>query len=285
MISAVLALSFVWAYWTTLVNMVISWSTVADYSHGFLVVPAAALILWLRRDKRPAESIQLHWGGLSLLALAGIMRLASGRLFIEAIDGWSMVVWIAGAVWLVGGLPWLKWSAPAIGFLVFMTPLPFRMEHVLGEPLARIAAKSSTWILQSIGQPALPEGTTIVLGDQRLEVEQACSGLRMFLGVLALAYAYAVFAQRPWWDKAAVIAASVPVAVVANAIRIATTGLFFQIFTAQSAHRVIHEWAGLLTIPLAAAMLAAWSWYLHRLIREVRVLEGRDLVRIGVPKS
>ena len=94
------------------------------------------------------------------------------------------------------------WSLPSIAFLWFMVPLPFRVERWLSLPLQGAATKLSCWILQALGQPALAEGHVILLGDNRLEVEQACSGLRIFVGIVALAFAYAILMRRQWWEKA-----------------------------------------------------------------------------------
>jgi len=55
--------------------------------------------------------------------------------------------------------------------------------------------------LQFLGQPAIAEGNVIYLGDNVLEIAQACSGLRIFIGIGALAYAYVVIVRRTWWEK------------------------------------------------------------------------------------
>ena len=86
---------------------------------------------------------------------------------------------------------------PAIVFLVFMVPLPYRVEGLFRQPLQRLATEASCWSLQSLGLPALAEGNVIAIGDVRLEVAQACSGLRIFVSIIALAAAYAIVAPRP----------------------------------------------------------------------------------------
>jgi exosortase len=267
-----------WSYWPAIKQMIGIWSTVDDYSHAFLVPPLAALILWSRRDSRPKVAPGFHAHGLILIGTAALLKIAAGKYFIDALDGWSMVIWIGGTVCLFGGWPLFWWSLPAVAFLFFMVPLPFRLETALSVPLQRIATLGSSWLLQLLGQPAMPEGTRIVLGDNPLEIERACSGLRMFFGVFALAYIYAVFSYRPRWHKAAILVSTVPIAILANLLRITTTGLLFQLSDNPQMHHLIHDSAGWITILVAAAMLGVFSWYLRHLLQEVELFEGRDLV-------
>jgi exosortase len=268
-----------WSYWPTITQMVRTWSTVEDYSHAFLVPPVAALIWWSRRKSRPAVTAGVHWSGLVVVMLAAVLRGLAGKYFVDAVDGWSLVLWIGGIVMLIGGWPLLRWAAPAVVFLLFMVPLPFRLETALSVPLQRIATQGSSWLLQTLGQPALPEGTRIMLGDDSLEIERACSGLRMFFGVFALAYVYAIFSTRPKWHKAALLVGTVPIAILANILRITTTGLLFQLSSNPGVHQFIHDSAGWVTILVAAAMLGGWSWYLRKVVCEVRIVDCRELIQ------
>jgi exosortase len=261
--------AFIWSYWFTLFDLAEAWSKQPDYSHGFIVPPLAALLLWLRRDRFPGLSGSPGWPGLILIALAGGMRMFSAWGYLETIDGWSIPVWAAGAVWLLGGRRVLLWCLPAIVFLAFMVPLPFRAETALSYPLQRIATKVSCFALQFFGQAAIAEGNTILLGTQRLEVERACSGLRIFMGTVALAYVYAVQAQRGWWEKALMLAAAIPVALSVNALRIVVTGVVCEQVSAKAGQLFTHDLAGWLMIPIAALMFGVVMLYLRLLIREV----------------
>jgi exosortase len=113
----------------------------------------------------------------------------------------------------------LLWSAPAVVFLGFMVPLPFRVEGMLSYPLQRIATHASCFALQCLGLPALAEGNTILLGNNHLEVEQACSGLRIFMATIALAFVCVVLVRRSWWESAAPGLGN-PIALLANSLRV-----------------------------------------------------------------
>ena len=219
--------------------------------------------------------------GFVLLAASILVRYLGARLSIASFDGYSILIWISAVVMLIGGWPLLRWSFPAIGFLFFMVPLPFRFERLLSIPLQLAATKISCFGLQCLGQPAFAEGTTILLGLQQLEVEQACSGLRIFFGTFALAFAYIIAMRREFWEAAILIVGVVPIALFSNALRIIVTGLLYQYYSDAAAQKFSHDIAGFLMIPVAAACFGVLVWFLGRLVRETESLDMSDLVEMN----
>lgn len=270
----------IWSYFPAIAQFVTAWNTEPDYSHGYLVVPLAIVLLWLRgggparlpnflggfqslrRNLFPSWGQPALWLGSGLLALAVALRLAGARYFLDTLDAWSLVVWVAAVTALLFGRKVLWWSLPAIGFLFFMIPLPFGAEQALSLQLQSVATKLSCWSLQLLGQSALAEGHTILLGDHRLEVAQACSGLRLFVSILAIAYFYLVAVPRPWWERTVLVVSALPIAVATNAMRIVVTGLLFQFASSEAAHKFAHDMAGFVMIPVAAVLFGLLLWYL-----------------------
>lgn len=271
-----LLIAFVWAYWPTLVEIVGQWVNEPDYSHGFLVVPIAMFFLWYRRSSFPQQEVRPSVFGALLLGVASLMRVVAGALYLGPLDGWTIPLWVAGAVWLVFGWRVLRWSAPSIVFLWFMVPMPYSAETWLSVPLQSIATKLSTACLVMLGQPALAEGHTIWIGDQQLFIEEACSGLRIFVGIFALAFAFVLFSRWSWWQKALALAAVLPIAIVANVTRIVVTGLLYQLVSSNAAMHFSHDLSGLTMIPFAAALFWLFLVYLDRLFPEVEVLSAVD---------
>ncbi|QDU55065.1 exosortase [Aeoliella mucimassa] len=263
-IAAILALLGVWAYWPAIVATVANWSSNPDYSHGFLVPFICAGILYARRssfpgfDDRPLAPI-----GLSLLVVAALFRYVAGRFYLPDIDPWTIPFWIGGCVWMLCGWKVFRWAAPAIGFLWFAMPLPATIELALSMPLQRIAAGWSVWVLQLFGQPAIADGTVILLDDHQLDVERACSGLRMFFGILALAVATITLARPGLWKSIVLLVATIPVSITANVVRVATTALLLKYFSGEAAHRFSHDFAALAMIPLAAVLFGLVLWILQ----------------------
>jgi exosortase len=269
----------VWLYGPTLAGLAATWNREPDYSHGFLVAPFALLLFWLKRDSFPARSQIPGWGGLTLLAASFLVRYAGERFYLAPLSAWALVLWLAGVCWLLAGRQVMIWALPGLLFLLFMIPLPFRVEQLMSWHLQTVTTWMSTAMLECLGQPAIAEGHTVYLGEHVLEIEQACSGLRMFMGISAVAFAFVVLHQRPWWEKLLLIAAVAPVAMLSNAIRVVVTGLLMQLVSSKAAARFSHDVAGWGMILVAALLFGLFVWYLRKLIVAVDYETGRHLLR------
>lgn len=285
---ALLALGLVglclWAYWPDLTAMARRWLRDPQYSHGYLVPAFAVALLWLRREHLQNVSWQPSWWGVALLLAGGALRAAGTYLYLDWADAASLVPCLAGVVVLLGGWPALRWAWPALTFLLFMIPLPYRVETSLSGPLRELATDWSTYVLQTIGLPAVAEGHVILLNnDQRIGVEEACSGLSMLLIFFALATAVAVVCGRPLFDRVLIVVSALPIAVVANLARITATALALEYAGPEAAKAIFHDWAGWLMMPLALALLGAELWLLARLFPQVE--EGPMAVGVKRPAA
>ena len=276
--TALLAIG-IWSYWPTIANLVETWLRVEDYSHGFLVLPMAGIFLWVRRDRFPGLTSSAPWTALALMALTLVVRHAGDAYFFTFLDAWSIIPWTAACAALIGGWPLLRWSWVAIFFLPFMIPLPFAVETILTVPLQQIATAISTATLQFLGQPAFADGNVILIGEQRLEVAEACSGLRQFVFIAALTYVYVALINRPAWEKLLLVAAAAPIAIAANAARIVTTGLLFQWVQGEQAHEWIHHAAGWGMVLFAAGAFWLLLVYLRQLVKEELVMDMTAMVK------
>lgn len=271
-----IAITFCWSYWPTLLQLIDAWEHQPDYSHGWLVAPVAVYFLWSRRGEYPGLSRQWAWVGLALLALSLAMRVTGSLWFLNPLAGWSIPLWVAGACWFLGGWPLLRWSLPAIAFLAFMIPLPYHGETLLSGPLQAVATRLSCFTLQCLGEPALREGNVIVIGEHKMAVAEACSGLRIFMSIVALAFAYLLLMQKPWRVRVCVVLAILPVALITNSARIVVTAWLYEHLSGEAAHRFSHDAAGWLMLPLAAALMAAIIAYSERLVVTAVDMSPRD---------
>jgi exosortase len=253
-----------WCYWPTLVALARTWWTNPQYSHGYLVPVFAAVLLWSRRRLAPA-AVRTNWWGLPVLLAGQVMRLAGMFFFYDWFEAVSLLPSLASVCLLLGGWPALRWAWPAVGFLAFMIPLPYQVESALAQPLQRVATVMSTYALQTLGLPALSQGNVIVLGDLRLGVLEACSGLSMLVVFFALSFAVALVIRRPLWQKALLVASAVPVALVANVLRITGTGVLYEMAGGGVAEVFYHDLAGWLMMPLALGILWLELLFLGRL--------------------
>jgi exosortase len=261
-----IAAIFLWSYLPTLIDLVGTWKSDPDYQHGMFVIPLAMAIAWRRKDLLPAMR-QASVYGASLIVLAAIMRWFAARLYFVEIDSWSILVWLAGVVWLAAGWKTMVWSAPAIGFLWFMTPLPDRVELALSLPLQHLAAAGSAWVLQLLGQPAVLDGTTVLFGSEILDIHRTCAGLRMFFGTFAMALALSLLMGLKAGRTAVLLAMAIPTAIMVNIFRIVTTAFLYQWTSDVVARRFEHDFAGLLMNGLALCAFFLIAWVTIRLER------------------
>ncbi len=277
-VAGVLAVALGWVFWPSLTAMAGRW-TDAEYSHGYFVPVFAAYLLWAGRKQLAAGPLTPSWWGLPVLAVGLALRFAGTFIYFDWLTTAALLPCLAGVVLLVGGWRALRWSWVAVAFLVFMVPLPFRVETALSHPLQTVATNASTYALQTLGFATFAEGNVIRLGEVRIGVVEACSGLSMLLIFLALATAMVLVIRRPPFDKAVILASAIPVAIVANVIRITVTGILHKTAGQKLADLVFHDLAGWLMMPLALALLWAelrlLGWVLQPVTVKRPSLAGR----------
>ena len=283
-------LVLVWAFWPTLTELFHVWKSDPQYSHGFLVPVFAAFLLWMRRDMlKPgaaqttwweanhwwtprnntltvrgsittqANELRPSWLGLPVLAFGIGLQLYAGYYggydAYAWIDSVAIVPCVAGLWITAGGRTAWRWGWPGIVFLLFMIPLPYRYATALSGPLQHVATLSSTFIMQVIGLPALSEGNIILVGDAKINVEEACSGLRMLVVFFALSAAVAIVSRRPLLDRAIVLASAIPIAIVSNILRVTAAGLLHYMVASEVASAFFHDVAGWFMMPVALGLL------------------------------
>jgi exosortase/archaeosortase family protein len=243
-------------------------------------------------DCLPAARLNPSWTGL-LLVLAGAgLRLYAARYYMEWFDQLSLIIVAFGLVLLLGGWSTLWRTWPAVGFLIFMVPLPHRLEVSMRAPLRHVGTVSSTYAMQTMGLPAFAEGNVIVISRDRLPVSEpatdeanatadrqaaggteevrigvveACSGLRMLMIFFALSAAMALLTDRPLWQKGVILVAAVPIALASNILRILSTGVLHVYRLDHLADLAFHDLAGWLMMPIGLLMLGALLWFLDHL--------------------
>jgi exosortase len=255
-----------WSYAGALSAMAHRWTNEADYSHGFLVPVFAAYLLWFRRKLLDFPFAGGSWWGLAFLAGAASLRWISTYFFYPLIDGPSLLSSLAGVTLLAGGWEALRWAWPAIGYLVFMMPLPGIVAGLLSHPLQRIATVAATWLLQLLGVPAISRGNVIWLTDGQIGVVEACSGLRMLFLFLAITVGASFLIKRPLWEKVFVSLSALGIGVVTNILRITVTAVLYEYVGKAPAERVFHDFAGWLMMPVATLLLWLELYVLSKIL-------------------
>jgi exosortase len=186
----------------------------------------------------------------------------------------SILVVLMGTTLFVLGWDYLKILWLPIGYLVFAIPPPNTLYAALTIPMQQIAAEVGVWFMPLFGSEAHRMGTIIQVmksggGEPvTLEVEQACSGMRMLVAFLALAVALAYSTPRPVWQKVFLAVSAVPIAIFCNALRVTLTGIMVAKVNPHWGEGNAHAYFGLLMLIPAMFMQLALAWVLERLFVE-----------------
>ncbi|QEF99606.1 Transmembrane exosortase (Exosortase_EpsH) [Stieleria maiorica] len=273
-----LFVAFLYSYWPTLWWMADSWINEPDYSHGWVVPVLAGMICYYRIESFPGVTPKAAWAGLSLIALAILMRFVSRLAYADFLDGWSILPLVAGVVWCLLGFKAMLWSLPAVGFLIFAVPMPYQAERMLSWRLQGVATELSTIFLRVLGQPAVAHGHVVWIGEEELSIEEACSGLRIFVGMGAFAYFWAAANVRSWSDKIVILVAAIPAAILVNSARIVLIGFGYLLFESDSARRMIHDFSGIAMIFASFGIMWLVSVYWQHLYAPVKKLTAREIL-------
>lgn len=260
-------LSLLWAYWPTAIALVQRWSSDSRYAHGFLVPLFALALYFVRRPGRePANRGLTRWG-VAAVAFGCLLRILGAMVYNDWLDAVSLLPVIAGLVLLWGGPAALQRAWPAIAFLAFMVPLPYRVEAACSVQLRHAASRASAYALRVLGLPALADGQTVELieSGSRLEVGDECSGLSMLFSLVAVSTAVALIIPRRLSDRLIIVASAVPIAWVVNVSRITSTGILHDRLGGRLSDSAIHDLAGWCAVPLAIGLLYAEVILLSRL--------------------
>jgi len=266
LVAAALPLAALVAYYHDVaVQLGVRWWNDPNYSHGFFVPMFSLYFLWERR--RDIAEVPVRWSalGVPVMLAAAALRMFGHLIFSPYIAGMSLVVMLAGAVIFCFGLRLTRQLWLPIAFLVLMLPLPTPAYEAVALPLQRFAAIFATKVLHTVGIPVLREGNVIHFAGKSLEVAQACSGMRLLIGFVAMGIAVAHLSKRPIWHKSLLVASTFPIAIVANAVRVAGTGILYNTMGEAAAEGFFHAFSGWLLFVIALGLLALESFALSLL--------------------
>ena len=256
--SATICLLIAAAYYQVLCKLVTDWWQIPDFSHGFLVPLFAAYLVWEKRKALLATRIAPAWSGIAVMALGLVVLLLGvygSELFLSRV---SLLILLAGLVALFGGWQLLKELRFALLVLLLAIPLPAIIFNQITFPLQILASKLASGLLPLFGVPVLREGNVIELPLIRLEVAEACSGIRSLMSLVTLSVFYGYFMEKSVWRRILLVLTSIPIAIAANAVRILGTGLCVQYWDPDKAMGFFHEFSGwvIFLVSLACLYLA-----------------------------
>jgi exosortase len=265
-----------WLYAPFVFGLAQQWWQDPNYTHGFFVPVFALFLVWERRAKLAALRIKPAWFGLVMLLVAlRTLFLATNRSEFR-LYRLSVLLFIAGVVVFLAGWKHLAAISFPLAFLVLMIPSSTLLEHITF-PLQIVASRAASFLLMLAGVPSIREGNIILLPTARLEVAEACSGIRSLFSLLTLTIVYGYLAETRITVRVLLALMAVPISILANALRIAFTGLLVETWGVERAEGTVHMLSGWLVFAASLALI----FLLHRLLQVLWL----DREETGVPEE
>jgi len=263
-------------YAPVLVRLFNQWYDDPDMGHGFFVPVIAGYIAWQNRHRIADLTPEPNWWGAAIMIWAAIqlyIATLGAELFLART---SLVISIIGAVLLLGGVRYVRIFAFPLFLLFFMVPIPTVIYNYLTFPLQLRASEAAEWAISTLGIPIIREGNVLELASQKLNVVEACSGIRSLLTLTFLSLVYGYFAEKRTWIRVVLFFSTIPIAILANAGRVTITGVVSEI-RADLAEGLFHEMEGWVIFMVAFAILVV----LHQVIvRTVGIFERKHAVAV-----
>lgn len=280
-----------WHYRYVIDRLIYIWSHNGDWSHGFIIPLFSIYYLYIQRHRMPRNltdhRITSGVAGAGLLLAAFLLYMGCTLSRMEYPKTFSLVVSVMGIVLMVCGWPMARWSWFAIVFLIFAMPLPQRLYEQMTMPLREIAAIVSGVVLSTLPDMlAEARGAVVeyIYGGRSgtLDIERACSGMRLMITMTALGVAMAFVNERPMWQRLVMILSCVPIAIFCNIIRVTTTGFLVVFDRGELARGVWHTMLGLGMLTIAFSLYGGISYVLsHLFVESEPEEEGDEMVTGG----
>jgi exosortase len=254
---AILAVLIGFLYYRIAALLVLDWWKDPNFSHGFLIPVFSAFILWQQREQLARLHPKPSWFGLVVIA-GSLMMLIVGVLGAEFfLSRSSFVFLLAGLVIYFLGWSYFRATVFPWAFLFLMIPIPTIIFNQVAFPLQLLASRLASALLELVGVPVLREGNLILLPAMPLEVAEACSGIRSLMSLVALAVIYGYFLEPKLLRRVLLALGAIPIAVIANSLRVVGTGLLVHWWDPEKAEGFFHTFSGWVIFVLSLGMLFA----------------------------
>lgn len=296
--------ALIFTYSTVLQKLGLDWWTDENYSHGLLIPFIIGFILWSQRERltRNAQRPAMLWGMLAVsTALTALWAGTAGaELYMQRT---SLVLMLAGIAIYFWGFKLLRLLIVPLFLLLLAIPIPAIVFNKIAFPLQLFASRCAVWAMSVFEIPVLRQGNVIELlplgarETKKLEIVEACSGIRSLMTLVTLAVVFAYFthprnhsgdSDQPktssgllstlnlalarlkrfgFWHSMIIVLSAVPIAIFTNALRVSGTGILARYYGTAVADGFFHSFSGWVIYVVAFLMLFGVGWLLDRVQR------------------
>ncbi|WP_232056745.1 VPLPA-CTERM-specific exosortase XrtD [Methylomonas rhizoryzae] len=246
--------------------MVEVWLDTEEYSHGFFIPLISAYLIWMqRRELAFVNGFRESSIGLALLFFALLLGVLGGLATIKTLQQYGFILGLSGLFAAAFGTRGLKTVWVALLFLFFMVPFPSFILNNLSSKLQLLSSWLGVEFIRACDIMVFLEGNVIDLGGYKLQVVEACSGLRYLFPLASLSFLCAYLFKGPFWQKLLVFLSSIPLTIFMNSFRIGVIGVLVNYWGTEMAEGFLHDFEGWAVFLLCMVLLFIEMWLFARL--------------------
>lgn len=259
-------------FWDGLEYMAYIWNSQEEYSHGFLIPVITLFFVWMKKDELDKFEYSGSWLGMVIVLLGMGVYFVGELSTLYTIIQYAFLLSLYGVV--LASLGWRGFKiiwAPLL-LLVFMIPLPLFLYQGLSAQLQLISTDIGVWVIRLFGISVYVEGNVIDLGVYKLQVVEACSGLRYLFPLMTLGFIAAYLYKGASWKRVVLFLSTIPVTVLMNSFRIGAIGVMVEYWGLSMAEGFLHDFEGWVIFMACTAILVLEMWALNRIGGEKKPL-------------
>ncbi|MES9906399.1 MAG: VPLPA-CTERM-specific exosortase XrtD [Sedimenticola sp.] len=241
-------------------ELMVKWWEREEYSHGYMLPFVVIYLIWQKRPQLIRTPFRVNWYGVVIVVMGLFIYLVGELSTLYTIIQYGFLITLAGlALSLMG---WSGFNVILAPFLVlfFMVPLPNFLYNNLSAALQLISSQIGVDIIRLFGISVFLEGNVIDLGDFKLQVVEACSGLRYLFPLTALGFIAAYLYKAAFWKKSVIFLSTIPITVLMNSFRIGVIGVLVEHWGQSMAEGFLHDFEGWFVFMACAALLVFEMW-------------------------
>ncbi|MBT3091548.1 MAG: VPLPA-CTERM-specific exosortase XrtD [Candidatus Thiodiazotropha sp. (ex Lucina pensylvanica)] len=273
----------VYAFWDGIVDMLGRWGGKEEYGYAYFLPFISAYLIWQRRDRLVAAEFNPSWLGVVAVLIAGFFFFLGEIATTYTLVQYALVLTIIGMAYALLGWGAFKIVAGPLFLLFFIVPLPPFIYNSLSGKLQLVSSQIGIEVIRWFGISVYLEGNVIDLGNYKLQVVEACNGLRYLFPLVSLAFLAAYLYRVEMWKRVVVFLSSIPITVLMNSFRIGVIGVLVDNWGQEQADGFLHYFEGWVIFMACLLILLLEMVLLARIGRTKRRL--RDVFGLEIPKA
>lgn len=245
-------------------HMVSRWSS-DEYSYGYFIVPLVAFFIWQKKHALAQVEIRFSWLGVVIVSV-GLSILLFGELAtLYILVQYGFIITLHGIAMTMLGWAGYRVIAIPLMMLFLAVPLPEFLYNNLSGLLQLISSEIGVWLIRQFDISVYLEGNVIHLRSMKLQVVEACSGLRYLFPLMAIGFMVAYIYQASFWKKTVLFFSTIPITLLMNSFRIGMVGVTVEYWGQEMAEGVLHDFEGWVVFMASLSVLFAEMWVLNQI--------------------